>query len=777
MEIKRVLAGGLAALAAGSTLALGVGAATCPVKSTGLGQFVCISGNTMTSPYIVIGDKAVATDTLAAADIGVALGGVATEEVSVAGATGTLSVTNGAFVETKSTKLYANDAFNAVLSKFTVKELPTLLATGEVTQKNAKDIEYTQRITPGVQKVLFNRDSDWADPVLNVELAKDVSLYNYTIKFSPSIATGDEIANKEIELFGEPYVFTDVEADLTNLTVTLFAASETKSITAGSSEVVNVLGTDYTITVIGINEAGDEATIDVNGEAFEVSDPDDLDIEKGDLKAHVKAIRAHAFPVAAGSVELFIGSEEMVLENGSEVELGGENVDNTLVTIVPSSDKIRSITIEYSMEDKELLRTGESFADPVFETFKVAFGGIYPALTDESKDMFKLEMVSATDIELTFTNLDGNTYEFTLFEYDKTNDRMIVADGSENNFEICNGATLTEDDYVIVSDDEYSYVLVFEDFDKEDEEVILEDIETGTQYPISLDDVGSTVGIGSIDVEVLAFSVGNESVNLNFTASALNTTVPIYTASGGHLDFNIVNTTNCSVYGVWTAGGVLTNVNNYLDFTESDFETTTDATEATVRIDLTTGTDEFTAIDVDGANSTIVGTNLVADEDGDYEYGITESGTYFVRDVTDDEEIMTVYAVDEPHAVYVAFGSNPTFSSGEGVSAGTVEQAVPIKNSISKMEAQITTSTLSRDLVLIGGPCANALVAEALNMSAASGQCTTDFMAMYPTEGVITIVEDVFDSGQKALVVAGVDRVATRALAEKVMQGTLAYSA
>ena len=62
-------------------------------------------------------------------------------------------------------------------------------------------------------------------------------------------------------------------------------------------------------------------------------------------------------------------------------------------------------------------------------------------------------------------------------------------------------------------------------------------------------------------------------------------------------------------------------------------------------------------------------------------------------------------------------------------------------------------------------------------MSATNPDCSTEFTAEYASEGVITVVDDAFSSGNKALVIAGVDREATRALAIKVMQGTVEYAA
>jgi ABC-type Mn2+/Zn2+ transport system ATPase subunit len=55
--------------------------------------------------------------------------------------------------------------------------------------------------------------------------------------------------------------------------------------------------------------------------------------------------------------------------------------------------------------------------------------------------------------------------------------------------------------------------------------------------------------------------------------------------------------------------------------------------------------------------------------------------------------------------------------------------------------------------------------------------CTSDangFITKYPN-GIIKEVENAFSSGKKALIVAGPNGAGTRALAARVMQGTLAY--
>ena len=76
----------------------------------------------------------------------------------------------------------------------------------------------------------------------------------------------------------------------------------------------------------------------------------------------------------------------MVLEHGEEVTVGSDGIDGTTVALTNSTDSVSKIEITYAMDDDVVLEVGESFTDPVFGGFAVAFGGIYPALEDASKD-------------------------------------------------------------------------------------------------------------------------------------------------------------------------------------------------------------------------------------------------------------------------------------------------------------------------------------------------------------------------------------------------------
>ncbi len=627
-----------------------------------------------------------------------------------------------------------------------------------------KDIDYSQRIYPSAnQKVEFKEaDSDWEEPRLCMELVEGDLLYTYEIRFSPSLDTL-ELEDVEIELLGESYIFSEKAGANHGGKLTLLASSQSETIAAGESVTVTAGGTDYVITVVGISEGSDAdhntATIDINGESdsYGVND----DIEEGELDAYVKNINAFKFPVESGSVELFVGSQSLVLENETEITLGGNSIDGTDVTFDNTTTDIDEISITYTMDDDVILEVDDSFEDPVFGGFSVSLGGILPGLMDASKDVLDVQP-SGSDLEFTFTNFDDMEYEAVLASTDGTNYR--ADDGTDDGvIHFFNNETIAEDEYVVVTDNnEYSYLLLMTDFSGSsgEEEATLEDVSTGTEYVITASDYLDTIAVGSLDIVVTGFDTANDKIALNNTQSAADDAAKILLKSGASLEFH-VNLTG--YYNVTNDVTLKTN--------EGDFDVYDDAQDPdpqTVYLQFG-GTDD---IDVD------IDKVLAKDADGETGWYLYEDGTFVVGEDIKDEQSVTIYIPDEPTPVYVAFGANPTFGSGEGATAGTVDQAVQIKNSISKMESEVTAdASLGRDLVLLGGPCANGLVAELLEMSDSNPACATEFTALYPTEGVITVVEDAFGSAQKALVVAGVNRAATRDLAVKVMQGTVEYSA
>ncbi len=96
----------------------------------------------------------------------------------------------------------------------------------------------------------------------------------------------------------------------------------------------------------------------------------------------------------------------------------------------------------------------------------------------------------------------------------------------------------------------------------------------------------------------------------------------------------------------------------------------------------------------------------------------------------------------------------------------TYKEYVPITSAVAKLDSEVTATEKAKNLVLVGGPCANTLVADLAAAGKFPYTCAT-----WPGKnvGLIKAVDDAFTTGKVALVVAGTRAEDTR-LASSVLQ-------
>jgi hypothetical protein len=122
---------------------------------------------------------------------------------------------------------------------------------------------------------------------------------------------------------------------------------------------------------------------------------------------------------------------------------------------------------------------------------------------------------------------------------------------------------------------------------------------------------------------------------------------------------------------------------------------------------------------------------------------------------------------------YVGTTGTSTTTTG-----GTYQQSVPILQSISKLDSEVTAADeTSHDLILVGGPCVNTLVA---SLATASGNATAQFpysCNSWPARnfGRIQVIDSpvygtTTGTGHQAIVVAGTRADDTRLAADVLMQ-------
>jgi hypothetical protein len=147
--------------------------------------------------------------------------------------------------------------------------------------------------------------------------------------------------------------------------------------------------------------------------------------------------------------------------------------------------------------------------------------------------------------------------------------------------------------------------------------------------------------------------------------------------------------------------------------------------------------------------------------------GMTVYGTYLSYDPSSSLTATLSYPDSFSYANVYVLGPSGLVSSTGTAGSVTTQQVIPIITNVVKLDSEVTTSDESNnDLILVGGPCINTLVAQL-----ATGGKFPYTCANWPGRnfGRIQLVSDAFATGKTALVVAGTRADDTR-LASQIVQ-------
>lgn len=122
---------------------------------------------------------------------------------------------------------------------------------------------------------------------------------------------------------------------------------------------------------------------------------------------------------------------------------------------------------------------------------------------------------------------------------------------------------------------------------------------------------------------------------------------------------------------------------------------------------------------------------------------------------------------------------------GASSTSNTYQNAIPVTTPVGKLTSDYTDATIGttgKNLIFVGGPCANKFVATLMNTTA--DKCLTAWYsevgatdaAGAKDKALVKVVENAFGSGKVALIVAGTDAKDTRNAAAKVMADGLTGS-
>ncbi|MCX8190669.1 MAG: S-layer protein [Candidatus Aenigmarchaeota archaeon] len=148
---------------------------------------------------------------------------------------------------------------------------------------------------------------------------------------------------------------------------------------------------------------------------------------------------------------------------------------------------------------------------------------------------------------------------------------------------------------------------------------------------------------------------------------------------------------------------------------------------------------------------------------------MTKWGTKVVYDTSGAGTVTITYPDTQVYHL-VGVGTDPKWTT-EATEAGKYKTVAPLALPVAKLSSEVTTADRTNaNIVLVGGPCVNTLVAQ-LNAAGKFPYGCAD----WPGENfaIVKVIEDAFTTGKTALVIAGTRAEDTRLATSLLSQGKL----
>ena len=178
-------------------------------------------------------------------------------------------------------------------------------------------------------------------------------------------------------LLGNSYTIVELDEDM----IKLVGGASKISLGEGETSTVTVDGSSYTVQMLSVG--ADRVLVSVNGETRTVREFENLQV--GGVNVAVTDLIQSARESVKGYAEIVVGGDELVLEDGTVVEMNGESIDDIYddyrVEVSFSNGgtgDFTGFTLEYFWDgtDGIILTAGDSYEDKVFNAFRVEFEGI-----------------------------------------------------------------------------------------------------------------------------------------------------------------------------------------------------------------------------------------------------------------------------------------------------------------------------------------------------------------------------------------------------------------
>ncbi len=807
MGIRKITALGGALLITGTVIAgsFAYDLGQYPAKYIVDGQF---------NGKIVVGENAAVPDVLGAVDIAAGLQAASVSKTVSAGGTklsGDVKAVYGGNLQIRKSPMTMFDGGS-----------PKAFKDG-VIRNSQGTTDYRQHLIMGTSGVLQSITTNYLqddDEKLADYLVFDTTLpfMEWYAEFPQGIESRvegtalDDIEGVTFNILGADYSIVEATMDGTAVELTLMGGSVEDTLREGETKKYSVDGEDYEVTLVFVsdpNTGSVQAKFSVNGELTDAMEEGDTETVSGGIQIGVRDILVNS---RDGVASFYLGANKLLLSDPTAddaafdgtIEINDESVSEGAVSIrgqaIGSKYKINIIRYRLTMDGdessvayvpagkgvRELMRDPEGLISPGLDIR-------YDGLSAPVVKPLKLAAISDDRYTMTFTNVNGETYTFPflsnhegVWRYGSRDHDLVFVEGA-------GGAnhTIGMDDYIILgnnrgpldADKPVTRVIRYTDYDEVNRVLSFEDLSNGKTLPVAVmpDGTGTLIlTTHSFILNVSNVSAREPTLAMDLDASGTYAGVAKFVTWGGvivdiaagvNVSSQVVTSSNPAALAEYVGNGKTLNgtaigqevklsarvmSKNFGTVKSDETLNWTIVRASGDEIDISIDASGYTGPVSSGTSSPSVGFHFT-DLDDDRNQGLTDWGI-LVDEYTDssgpDELTLHLPKTQRQAAVYVTYGDVTSVASGT-----TTEKVNPVAVGLAVTDTEADGMVGKENLIVIGGPCANAIAAGLLDNPE---QCGAGF------EPGMAIIRSWEEDGKVAILVAGYDGADTRT-ASKVL--------
>lgn len=627
----------------------------------------------------------------------------------------------------------------------------------------------------------------------------------------------DDLDNKKLTILGKEYTVINTEyvatgTNVGRLIVDLMGGAVTDTLQEGESKTYTINGVNYDVKVDTITDTAPfKVKFTINGEVTDALEASETFTLADKSQIGIKELLPNeAGDVSGDVVTFYLGAKKIRLKdtnssanNPGTLTIGTNDIDVGAADLVFTNNSascgsgdisLSSLQMAWQSDDNYYIPVGGKVTEHVtsvdvldlLEALNIDYE--FAGMKASKTDTIKIVPSGSNNLKLTITVKGGGTISQDLWYYNSSSQAIILGKDATRTVKLAETAAVTAGDIVsegvvcpvfgtipnssavydeqffVVETNKYSHLMELKKITTTDSTITLKDVAASTS-----DIVSYTGGTATFYKDGYDYSLQVGSNYVNLTKIAGDSKDEGFVGSGVGANQAAPGTSTASndrIADLWSEYGAKMRLfNNGTIILEEpinghegspESHNNLDVDHLNITFDVSSSKTRVASV----VSSSPASVTITLDSDSDKQEGYSTWGTFVEYSKPSGGQYRVELTYPEKEAVanvYLTAGVTKTTTGGtEGAETVTIQR---IEVGATKLASEIAGQEKTQNVILVGGPCANAASAVIMGNPA---DCTAGFEA---GKGKIELYEN---DGNVAMLVAGYAAADTRAASSVV---------